>query len=400
LSQEIEAFLFGGISPPNKKSVSLRSLRLCGEIAIASVKSSNFLKNIDAIGGKKVYNIFNFRKEGIPMAVKVGINGFGRIGRNVLRAGLNKKELDFVAVNDLTDAKTLAHLLKYDSVHGKLGAQIEAKKDAILVEGKEIKVFAIKDPGQLPWKDLGVEAVLESTGRFTDREGGSKHIEAGAKKVVISAPAKDPDISLVLGVNEKEYNPSKHHIISMGSCTTNCLAPIAKILVDEFGVEYGLMTTIHSYTNDQVILDFPHRDLRRARAAGMSMIPTTTGAATALALVIPELKGKMDGMAIRVPTPNVSVVDLVVQLKKDTTAEGINKVLKSYAEGKLKGILSFSEEPLVSIDFNGNPHSSIVDGLSTKVIGGKMAKIISWYDNEWGFSSRMVDLLLYLFGKK
>jgi glyceraldehyde 3-phosphate dehydrogenase len=334
------------------------------------------------------------------MAVRVGINGFGRIGRNVLRAGLSKKELEFVAVNDLTDAKTLAHLLKYDSVHGKLGAQIEAKKDAILVEGKEIKVFAIKDPGQLPWKDFGVEAVLESTGRFTDREGGSKHIEAGAKKVVISAPAKDPDISLVLGVNEKEYNPSKHHIISMGSCTTNCLAPIAKILVDEFGVEYGLMTTIHSYTNDQVILDFPHRDLRRARAAGMSMIPTTTGAATALALVIPELKGKMDGMAIRVPTPNVSVVDLVVQLKKDTTAEGINKVLKSYAEGKLKGILSFSEEPLVSIDFNGNPHSSIVDGPSTKVIGGKMAKIISWYDNEWGFSNRMVDLLLYLFGQK
>ena len=365
-----------------------------------SVKSSNFLKNIDAIGEKKVYNILNFRKEGFLMAVRVGINGFGRIGRNVLRAGLNKKELDFVAVNDLTDAKTLAHLLKYDSVHGKLGPQIEAKKDAILVEGKEIKVFAIKDPGQLPWKDLGVEAVLESTGRFTDREGGSKHIQAGAKKVVISAPAKDPDISLVLGVNEKEYNPSKHHIISMGSCTTNCLAPIAKILVDEFGVEYGLMTTIHSYTNDQVILDFPHRDLRRARAAGMSMIPTTTGAATALALVIPELKGKMDGMAIRVPTPNVSVVDLVVQLKKDTTAEGINKVLKSYAEGKLKGILSFSEEPLVSIDFNGNPHSSIVDGLSTKVIGGKMAKIISWYDNEWGFSNRMVDLLLYLFGKK
>ena len=365
-----------------------------------SVKSSNFLKNIDAIGEKKVYNILNFRKEGFLMAVRVGINGFGRIGRNVLRAGLNKKELDFVAVNDLTDAKTLAHLLKYDSVHGKLGAQIEAKKDAILVEGKEIKVFAIKDPAQLPWKDLGVEAVLESTGRFTDREGGSKHIQAGAKKVVISAPAKDPDISLVLGVNEKEYNPAKHHIISMGSCTTNCLAPIAKILVDEFGVEYGLMTTIHSYTNDQVILDFPHRDLRRARAAGMSMIPTTTGAATALALVIPELKGKMDGMAIRVPTPNVSVVDLVVQLKKDTTAEGINKVLKSYAEGKLKGILSFSEEPLVSIDFNGNPHSSIVDGLSTKVIGGKMAKIISWYDNEWGFSNRMVDLLLYLFGKK
>src|SRR5512143_778635 len=246
------------------------------------------------------------------MAVRVGINGFGRIGRNVLRAGLNKKGLEFGAVNDLTDAQTLAHLLKYDSVHGKFGAKVEAKKDSLLVDGKEVKVFAQKDPAQLPWKDLGVDVVLESTGRFTDRAGGTKHMEAGAKKVVVSAPAKDPDISLVLGVNEKEYNPAKHHILSMGSCTTNCLAPIAKILVDEFGVEHGLMTTIHSYTNDQVILDFPHRDLRRARAAAMSMIPTTTGAATALSLVIPELKGKLDGMAIRVPTPNVSVVDLVV----------------------------------------------------------------------------------------
>src|SRR4030043_2186636 len=273
------------------------------------------------------------------MAVRVGINGFGRIGRNVLRAGLN-------------------------------------------------------------WKDLEVDVVLESTGRFTDRAGGSKHIEAGAKKVVISAPAKDPDISLVLGVNEKVYDPTKHHILSMGSCTTNCLAPIAKILVDEFGVEYGLMTTIHAYTNDQVILDFPPKDLRRARAAGMSMVSTTTGAATALSLVIPELKGKMDGMAIRVPTPNVSVVDLVVLLKKEITAEQANKVLKSYAEGKLKGILSFCEEPLVSIDFNGNPHSSIVDGLSTKGIGGKLVKIISWYDNEWGFSNRMVGFFLFLFGKK
>lgn len=334
------------------------------------------------------------------MAIKVAINGFGRIGRNVLRAGLTRKDLEFVAVNDLTDARTLAHLLKYDSVHGKFGAEVEGKKDAILIDGKEIKVFALKDPGGLPWKDLGVDLVLESTGRFTDREGGSKHLGAGAKKAVISAPAKDPDVSLVLGVNEKDYDPSRHHIISMGSCTTNCLAPIAKILVDEFGVEYGLMTTIHAYTNDQVILDFPHKDLRRARAAGMSMIPTTTGAATALSLVIPELKGKMDGMAIRVPTPNVSVVDLVVGLKKETTAEGLNKVLKSYAEGKLKGILSFCEEPLVSIDFNGNPHSSIVDGSSTKVIGGKLAKILSWYDNEWGFSNRMAELFLYLFGKK
>lgn len=334
------------------------------------------------------------------MAIRVGINGFGRIGRNVLRAGLGREGIEFVAVNDLTDAKTLAHLLKYDSVHGKFDAQVEAKGDAIWVDGKEVKVFAQKDPSALPWKDLNVDAVLESTGKFTDRGGASKHLEAGAKKVVISAPAKNPDASLVLGVNEGDYDPSKHHILSMGSCTTNCLAPIAKILVDEFGVEYGLMTTIHAYTNDQVILDFPHRDLRRARAAGMSMIPTTTGAAVALSLVIPALKGKMDGMAIRVPTPNVSVVDLVVELQKSTTAQELNQVLKSYAEGKLKGILSFTEEELVSIDFNGNPHSSIVDGPSTKVIGGKLAKIISWYDNEWGFSNRMVDLLLYLFSKK
>jgi len=334
------------------------------------------------------------------MPIRVGINGFGRIGRNVFRAGYKNQELEFVAVNDLTDAKTLAHLLKYDSVHGKFDAKVEAGKDAILIDGKEVKVFAQRDPSQLPWKDLRVDVVLESTGRFTDRAGGAKHLEAGAKKVIISAPAKDPDLTLVLGVNEKDYQPEKHHILSMGSCTTNCLAPIAKILVDEFGVEYGLMTTIHAYTNDQVILDFPHRDLRRARAAAMSMIPTTTGAATALSLVIPELKGKMDGMAIRVPTPNVSVVDLVAEVKKETTTEGLNQVLKSYAEGKMKGILSFCEEPLVSIDFNGNPHSSIVDGPSTKVIGGRLVKIISWYDNEWGFSNRMVELFLFLFGKK
>ncbi len=334
------------------------------------------------------------------MPIRVGINGFGRIGRNVLRAGYKNQELEFVAVNDLTDAKTLAHLLKYDSVHGKFDAKVEAGKESILIDGKEVKVFAQRDPSQLPWKDLRVDVVLESTGRFTDRAGGAKHLEAGAKKVIISAPAKDPDLTLVLGVNEKDYQPEKHHILSMGSCTTNCLAPIAKILVDEFGIEYGLMTTIHAYTNDQVILDFPHRDLRRARAAAMSMIPTTTGAATALSLVIPELKGKMDGMAIRVPTPNVSVVDLVAEVKKETTTEGLNQVLKSYAEGKMKGILSFCEEPLVSIDFNGNPHSSIVDGPSTKVIGGRLVKIISWYDNEWGFSNRMVELFLFLFGKK
>jgi len=334
------------------------------------------------------------------MTVKVGINGFGRIGRNVLRLGLNRKGLEFVAVNDLTDAPTLAHLLKYDSVHGKFGAQVGAKNDYILIDGKEVKVFALKDPSQLPWTELGVDVVLESTGRFTDRVDCLKHIEAGAKKVVVSAPAKDSDISLVLGVNENNYNPAKHHILSMGSCTTNCLAPIAKILVDEFGVENGFMTTTHAYTNDQVILDFQHHDLRRARAARMSMIPTTTGAMAALFLIIPELKGKIDGMAIRVPTPNVSLVDLVVELKKGTTPEEVNKILKFYADGKLKGILGFCEEPLVSLDFNGNPHSSIVDGLSTKVVGGKLVKIISWYDNEWGFSNRLVELLLYLFGEK
>jgi glyceraldehyde 3-phosphate dehydrogenase len=331
------------------------------------------------------------------MTVKVGINGFGRIGRNVLRSGLNRKDLEFVAVNDLTDASTLAHLLKYDSVHGKFEAQVVARRDSILIDGKEVKVFALKDPSQLPWRGLGVDVVLESTGRFTDPADCLKHIEAGAKKVVVSAPTKGSDISLVLGVNENNYNPAKHHILSMGSCTTNCLAPIAKILVDEFGVKYGSMTTIHAYTNDQVILDFGHRDLRRARAAGMSMIPTTTGAMAALFLVIPELKGKIDGMAIRVPTPNVSLVDLVVELKKETTPEEVNKILKFYADGKLKGILGFCEEPLVSLDFNGNPHSSIVDGLSTKVIGGKLVKIISWYDNEWGFSNRLVELFLYLF---
>jgi glyceraldehyde 3-phosphate dehydrogenase len=330
------------------------------------------------------------------MAITVGINGFGRIGRNVLRAALDKKELEFVAINDLTDARTLAHLLKYDSVHGKSDAQIEAGEDFIIVNGKKIGITAIRDPGQLPWKDLGVDVVVESTGRFRDRASASKHLEAGAKRVVISAPAKDPDVTLVLGVNEGDYSPKSHQILSMGSCTTNCLGPIAKILVKEFGVEYGLMTTIHSYTNDQVILDFPHSDLRRARSAAMSMIPTTTGAATALALVIPELRGKMDGMAIRVPTPNVSVVDLNAWLKKSTTVEKVNETFQRYAQGKMKGILNYSDEPLVSIDFNGDPHSSTVDGLSTKVIGGKMVKVVSWYDNEWGFSKRMGELLIFI----
>ena len=330
------------------------------------------------------------------MAIRVGINGFGRIGRNVLRASLDKKELEFVAVNDLTDARTLAHLLRYDSVHGRFDAQVEAGEDLIILNGKSIGITAIRDPGQLPWRELGVEVVVESTGRFRDRASASKHLEAGAKRVVISAPAKDPDVTLVLGVNEGDYNPQNHHILSMGSCTTNCLAPMAKILSDEFGIEYGLMTTIHAYTNDQVILDFPHSDLRRARAAAMSMIPTTTGAATALSLVIPELRGKMDGMAIRVPTPNVSVVDLVAWLRKETTVDEVNATFQRYARGEMKGILNYSEEPLVSIDYNGDPHSSTVDGLSTKVAGGKMVKVISWYDNEWGFSKRMGELLLFI----
>jgi glyceraldehyde 3-phosphate dehydrogenase len=330
------------------------------------------------------------------MGIRVGINGFGRIGRNVLRASLNLKELEFVAVNDLTDARTLAHLMKYDSVHGRFDAPVEAGDDFITVNGKKIGITAIRDPGQLPWKELGVEVVVESTGIFRDRASASKHLEAGAKRVVISAPAKDPDVTIVLGVNEGDYDPANHHVLSMGSCTTNCLAPIAKILSDEFGIEYGLMTTIHAYTNDQVILDFPHSDLRRARSAAMSMIPTTTGAATALALVIPELKGKMDGMAIRVPTPNVSVVDLAAWLKKETTVEKVNETFQRYAQGEMKGILNYSDEPLVSIDFNGDPHSSTVDGLSTKVIGGKMVKVISWYDNEWGFSRRMGEFLVFI----
>jgi glyceraldehyde 3-phosphate dehydrogenase len=330
------------------------------------------------------------------MAIRVGINGFGRIGRNVLRAAIDKKELEFVGVNDLTDARTLAHLLKYDSIHGRFDAQVEAGENFITVNGNKIEITAIRDPGQLPWKDFGVEVVVESTGRFRDRASVSKHLEAGAKRVVISAPAKDPDVTLVLGVNEGDYDPGNHQILSMGSCTTNCLAPIAKILLDEFGIEYGLMTTIHAYTNDQVILDFPQSDLRRARAAAMSMIPTTTGAATALSLVIPELRGKMDGMAIRVPTANVSVVDLGAWLKKETTVEEMNATFQRYARGEMQGILNYSEEPLVSIDYNGDPHSSTVDGLSTKVIGGKMLKVISWYDNEWGFSKRIGELLLFI----
>lgn len=330
------------------------------------------------------------------MPVKIAINGFGRIGRLVFRAGYKNKNVEFVAVNDLADAKTLAHLLKYDSTHGILDADVKAAGGFITVDGKEIKTFSAREPETLPWKDLDVDVVLESTGKFTDREGAGKHIEAGAKKVVVSAPAKNPDVTFVLGVNEEVYDKNKHHIISMGSCTTNCLAPIVKILHQEFGVEYGLMTTIHAYTNDQVVQDEPHRDLRRARAAALSMIPTTTGAARAIAEVIPEMKGKLDGLAIRVPTPNVSLVDFVVTLSRKTDKNEINEKFREYAKGAMKGILMCSEEELVSCDFNGNKHSSIVDMPNTSVIGGKMAKILAWYDNEWGFSNRMLELLLFV----
>ncbi len=331
------------------------------------------------------------------MAVRVGINGFGRIGRNVLRAAMGSPEVDIVAVNDLTDAGTLAHLLKYDSVHGILHAEVEARQGALLVNGKEIKVLAERDPGQLPWRELGVDIVVESTGRFTDKSKAEAHITGGgAKKVIISAPAKGEDITIVMGVNEDQYDPANHHVVSNASCTTNCLAPFAKVVHEKFGIKHGLMTTVHSYTNDQQILDLPHKDLRRARAAGLSIIPTTTGAAKAVALVLPELKGKLNGFAMRVPTPNVSVVDLNVELEKETSAEEINAALKEAAEGPLKGILGFEELPLVSKDFNGDPRSSIVDALSTMVIDGNMAKIVSWYDNEWGYSNRVVDLIDYI----
>ncbi len=331
------------------------------------------------------------------MGVKVGINGFGRIGRLILRSAIERgvKDIDFVAVNDLTDAKTLAHLLKYDSTFGIFGAEISSKGDAIIINGKSLKVLSEKDPSKLPWKDLGVEVVVESTGIFKDREGASKHLSAGAKKVIISAPAKGEDLTIVLGVNEDKYDGSKHNILSNASCTTNCLAPVAKVIMDEFGIERGLMTTIHSYTNDQVTLDFPHKDLRRARTATASMIPTTTGAAKAIGLALPELKGKLDGLAIRVPTPNVSLVDVVFQVKKETTKEDVNAALKKAAEGSMKDYLEFCELPLVSKDFNGNPKSSIVDGLSTTVIG-TMVKVLAWYDNEWGYSNRTIDLIQYI----
>ncbi|GIN62355.1 glyceraldehyde-3-phosphate dehydrogenase 1 [Robertmurraya siralis] len=330
------------------------------------------------------------------MAVKVGINGFGRIGRNVLRAALKNPNVEIVAVNDLTDANMLAHLLKYDSVHGILNEEVSVDGDSLVVGGHKIKVLAERDPAQLGWGDLGVEVVVESTGRFTKRVDAAKHLEAGAKKVVISAPASDEDITIVMGVNHDKYDAANHHVISNASCTTNCLAPFAKVLNDNFGIKRGMMTTVHSYTNDQQILDLPHKDYRRARAAAENIIPTTTGAAKAVSLVLPELKGKLNGGAMRVPTPNVSLVDLVAELDKDVTVEEVNAKLKEAAEGELKGILGYSEEPLVSGDYNGNPNSSTIDALSTMVMEGSMVKVISWYDNESGYSHRVVDLVDYL----
>ena len=328
------------------------------------------------------------------MAIKVGINGFGRIGRNIMRAALGSKDLDFVAVNDLTNAATLAHLLKYDSILGNLHGSITAQGDRISVDGDEFQVLSVKDPAQLPWKDLGVDVVFESTGLFTDRDSAAKHVAAGAKKVIITAPAKKPDFSVVLGVNEGKYDPKTHQIISNASCTTNCLAPLAKVLHESFGIRKGWMTTVHSYTNDQQLLDLPHKDLRRARAAALSIIPTTTGAASAVGEVMPDLKGKLDGISMRVPTPNVSVVDLNALVDKKTTAEEVNAALKEAANGALKGLLAYSEAELVSIDFKGNSHSSIVDAPYTKVMDGDFVKVLSWYDNEWGYSNRCVDLLL------
>jgi len=333
------------------------------------------------------------------MAVKVGINGFGRIGRNVFRAALNDKNIEFVGVNDLTNTATLAHLLKYDSILGNLSEDVSVDGDTIKVAGRSIKVSSERDPANIPWKALGAEIVIESTGFFTNADDAKKHITAGAKKVIISAPAKNEDITIVLGVNDDKYDASNHNIISNASCTTNCLAPVVKVIKETFGFVSGQMTTIHSFTNDQVTLDFPHKDLRRARAASVSIIPTTTGAAKAVGLVIPEVNGKIDGMAIRVPTPNVSVVDVVINVEKDADNESVNSALKKASEGELKGILSYCDLPLVSKDFAGNPNSSIVDALSTKVQGKRMVKVISWYDNEWGYSNRVVDLVRFIVSK-
>jgi len=333
------------------------------------------------------------------MGIRVGINGFGRIGRNVFRAAFAAGDIDFVAINDLTDAATLAHLLKYDSVHGRFPHDVSAKDDAIVVDGKEVKVLAEKDPANLPWRDLGVDYVVESTGFFTQGEKAAAHIQAGAKKVIISAPAKNEDITVVMGVNHHMYDPAKHHVISNASCTTNCLAPVAKVLHEKFGIERGYMTTVHSYTNDQKVLDLPHKDLRRARAAALNIIPTTTGAAVAVGLVLPELKGKLDGYALRVPTPDVSVVDLTAELKSNVTAEAVNAALREAAEGPLKGILAYTDEPVVSMDFLGDSHSSIVDGAMTSVMDGNFVKVVAWYDNEWGYSNRVNDLIRYIASK-
>jgi len=327
------------------------------------------------------------------MSVNVAINGFGRIGRNVLRAAQNTPEFEIVAINDLTSPQTLAHLLKYDSIHGIFDADVSVTDDSILVNGKKIKVCSERDPAALPWKELGVDVVIESTGFFTNGKDAGKHLQAGAKKVIISAPGKEVDLTVCMGVNDGVYDAASHNIVSNASCTTNCLAPVAKVLLENFGIVKGLMTTVHAYTNDQRILDLPHDDMRRARAAAMSMIPTTTGAAKAVSLVLPELKGKLDGLAVRVPTPNVSLVDLVVETEKTTSVEEVNAALKTAANGSLRGILDFCETPLVSIDFNGNPASSSVDAATTSVIAGNMVKVMSWYDNEWGYSNRIVDLV-------
>lgn len=330
------------------------------------------------------------------MAVKVGINGFGRIGRLALKAGLERKDIEFVAVNDLADSKTLAHLFKYDSTFGIFPGEVDAREGSITIDGRGIKVLAEREPGKLPWKSLGVDVVIESTGKFTDPAKAKAHIEAGARKVIISAPAKGECLTVCIGINEQTYDKNKHDVISNASCTTNCLAPVAKVLVDTFGIKRGLMTTIHSFTNDQVTLDFPHKDLRRARTASQNIIPTTTGAAKAIGLVIPELKGKMNGLAIRVPTPNVSLIDLVVETDKEVTVDTVNGAMKKAAEGKMKGILEYCDKPLVSRDFNGNPHSAIFDALSTYVVDKTMVKMLAWYDNEWGYSQRLIDLIKYI----
>jgi glyceraldehyde 3-phosphate dehydrogenase len=333
------------------------------------------------------------------MPIKVGINGFGRIGRNIMRAALDNRDVQFLAVNDLTNADTLAHLLKYDSILGNLKASVEAKGDGISVDGRQFKVLSFRDPAQLPWADLGVELVFESTGLFTKRDDAAKHLKAGAKKVIITAPAKAPDVTFVMGVNADRYDPSQHHIISNASCTTNCLAPLAKVLHERFGIRKGWMTTVHSYTNDQQLLDLPHKDLRRARAAAVSIIPTTTGAAVAVGEVLPDLKGRLDGIAMRVPTPNVSVVDLAALLDRKTSTDEVNQAFREAAEGPLKGILQYSDEELVSVDFRGNPHSSILDAPYTKVMESDFVKTLAWYDNEWGYSMRCVDLMRFMAGK-